>query len=106
MGFRLTSLMKGSVVSLQLIPLSLAYAVVRYRLMDVDILFRRGYAYTLATLCVLAPFYAIIFSLATLVQKNFQDLGNTRLTTPFPPSPLPLTPHPHPHPNPPPPPPP
>ena len=37
-----------------LIPLTLAYAIVRYRLMDVDILFRRGYAYTLATLCVLA----------------------------------------------------
>ena len=37
-----------------LIPLTLAYAIVRYRLMDVDIIFRRGYAYTLATLCVLA----------------------------------------------------
>ena len=41
-----------------LIPLTLAYAIVRYRLMDVDIIFRRGYAYTLATLCVLAGFYA------------------------------------------------
>jgi hypothetical protein len=34
--------MKMSVVSLALIPLTLAYAVVRYRLMDVDILFLRG----------------------------------------------------------------
>ena len=73
--------MKASVLSLQLIPLTLAYAIVRYRLMDVDILFRRGYAYTLATLCVLAAFYGIIFSLASLVQKNFQDLGNTGLIT-------------------------
>src|SRR5579864_1987087 len=80
-GFIPTPLMKLSVLSLQLIPLSLAYAVVRYRLMDVDILFRRGYAYTLATLCVLAAFYGIIFSLASLVQKNFQDLGNTGLIT-------------------------
>jgi PAS domain S-box-containing protein len=78
-GFIPTPLMKLSVLSLQLIPLSLAYAIVRYRLMDVDILFRRGYAYTLATLCVLAAFYGIIFSLANLVQKNFQDLGNTGL---------------------------
>ncbi len=78
-GFIPTPLMKASVLSLQLIPLSLAYAIVRYRLMDVDILFRRGYAYTLATLCVLAAFYGIIISLGTLVQKNFRDLSNTGL---------------------------
>ena len=71
--------MKLSVLSLALIPLTLAYAIVRYRLMDVDILFRRGYAYTLATLCVLAAFYGIVFSLGSLVQKNFQGLGNTGL---------------------------
>jgi len=80
-GFVPTPLMKTAVLSLILVPLSLAYAIVRYRLMDVDILFRRGYAYTLATLCVLAAFYGIIFSLASLVQKNFQDLGNTGLIT-------------------------
>jgi signal transduction histidine kinase len=57
-----------------LIPLTLAYAIVRYRLMDVDILFRRGYAYTLATLCVLAGFYGIIFSVASLVHVSFKDL--------------------------------
>jgi len=78
-GFIPTPMMKTSVLSLQLIPLSLAYAIVRYRLMDVDILFRRGYAYTLATVCVLAAFYGIIISLGTLVQKNFQDLDNTEL---------------------------
>ncbi len=71
--------LKLSVFSLILLPLSLAYAIVRYRLMDVDILFRRGYAYTLATLCVLAAFYGIVFSLGSLVQKNFKDLGNTGL---------------------------
>ncbi|MBZ5575545.1 MAG: PAS domain S-box protein [Acidobacteriia bacterium] len=73
--------LKMSVLSLPLIPLTLAYAIVRYRLMDVDIIFRRGYAYTLATLCVLAAFYAIVFSLGSLVQKNFKDLGNTGLIT-------------------------
>src|SRR5579872_4538117 len=73
--------MKMSVLSVALIPLTLAYAIVRYRLMDVDILFRRGYAYTLATLCVLAAFYGTIISLGSLVQKNFQDLGNSGLIT-------------------------
>jgi signal transduction histidine kinase len=72
---------KLSVVSLVVMPLSLAYAIVRYRLMDVDILFRRAYVYTLATLCVLAAFYGIVFSLASLVQKNFKDLGNLGLVT-------------------------
>ena len=71
--------MRLSVLSLALIPLTLAYAIVRYRLMDVDILFRRGYAYTLATVCVLAAFYGIVFSLGSLVQKNFKDVGNTGL---------------------------
>ncbi|HEV3329942.1 MAG TPA: ATP-binding protein [Bryobacteraceae bacterium] len=70
-----------SVLTMALIPLTLAYAIVRYRLMDVDIIFRRGYAYTLATLCVLAAFYGIVFSLGSMVEKNFKDLGNTGLIT-------------------------
>ena len=69
--------LKMSVLSVVLIPLTLAYAIVRYRLMDVDIIFRRGYAYTLATLCVLAAFYGIVFSLGSLVHVYFKDLGNT-----------------------------
>src|ERR1039458_9314406 len=64
-----------SVLSMVLVPLTLAYAILRYRLMDVDILFRRGYAYTLATICVLASFYGIIFSLGTLVSKKFTEPG-------------------------------
>ncbi len=70
-----------AVVTLPLIPLTIAIAIVRYRLMDVDIIFRRGYAYTLATLLVLAAFYGVVFSLGSLVQKNFKDLGNTGLIT-------------------------
>jgi hypothetical protein len=81
MGAIPNAYLKMSVLSLPLIPLTLAYAIVRYRLMDVDIIFRRGYAYTLATICVLVAFYGIIFSLASLVQKNFKDLGNIGLIT-------------------------
>jgi len=66
---------KMSVLSLVLMPLTLAYAIVRYRLMDVDIIFRRGYAYTLATICVLAASYGIVFSLGRGVEKYFRDLG-------------------------------
>jgi two-component system NtrC family sensor kinase len=73
--------LKVSVLPLMLMPLTLAYAIVRYRLMDVDIIFRRGYAYTLATLCVVAAFYAIVFSLGNQVQKYFKDLGPAGLMT-------------------------
>jgi hypothetical protein len=69
MGALPNNWMKMSVLSLAIIPLTLAYAIVRYRLMDVDIIFRRSYAYTLATLCVLATFYAVIFSLGNLVKQ-------------------------------------
>lgn len=71
--------MKMAVLSVALIPLTLAYAILRYRLMDVDILFRRGYAYTLATLCVMAGFYGIVFSLGNQVQKYYKGLGNLGL---------------------------
>jgi signal transduction histidine kinase len=76
MGAVPNAYMKMSVISVMLIPLTLAYAIVRYRLMDVDIIFRRGYAYTLATLCIVAAFYALIFTLGSLVKQNFKDMGN------------------------------
>ena len=71
------SWMNYAVVTLPLIPLTIAIAIVRYRLMDVDVIFRRGYAYTLATLLVLASFYGLVISLGTLVKKNFEHLDNT-----------------------------
>jgi PAS domain S-box-containing protein len=70
-----------AVLSMVLVPLTLAYAIVRYRLMDVDILFRRGYAYTLATVSVLAAFYGIISFLGSLFLKsgNQPRMGQTVL---------------------------
>ncbi len=53
--------MNLSVLSLGLIPITWAYAVTRYRLMDVDIIFQQGYVYTLATLAVIGTFYGLIF---------------------------------------------
>ena len=70
-----------SVIALTLIPITIAYSILRYRLMDVDVIFRRGYAYTLATMCVLAAFYSIVFSLGSLVKDNFKGMGNSGLIT-------------------------
>ncbi len=55
-------LQKAAVLSLILVPITWAYAILRYRLMDVDIIFQQGYVYTLATLVVLGIFYGLIFS--------------------------------------------
>jgi PAS domain S-box-containing protein len=52
--------MKLSVVSLVLIPLCFGYAIIRYRLMDVDIIFKRGLAYTAATAAVATVYFALV----------------------------------------------
>jgi PAS domain S-box-containing protein len=62
--------MNLAVLSLPLIPLTWAYAILRYRLMDVDVIFQQGYAYTLATLAVLAIFYGLIFSVSGAGELN------------------------------------
>ncbi len=51
-----------AVLSLAFIPLTWAYAVFRYRLMDVDVIFQQGYVYTVAALCVLGVIYGLIFA--------------------------------------------
>ena len=56
------------VFTLALIPLTFAYAIVRFRLMDVDVILRRGAAYTLATTTLLAAFYGLAMLLGGFVQ--------------------------------------
>ena len=62
--------MNLAVLSLPLIPLTWAYAILRYRLMDVDVIFQEGYVYTLATLAVLAIFYGLIFTVSKADELN------------------------------------
>src|SRR6266480_3601893 len=58
LGVALRPWMQFSVLSLVLIPLCFGYAIVRYRLMDVDIIFKRGLAYTAATAAVATVYFA------------------------------------------------
>jgi two-component system NtrC family sensor kinase len=58
--------MNLSAVSLALLPLCFAYAIVRYRLMDVDIIFKRGLAYTAATAGVVAVYAAMVALIGAL----------------------------------------
>ncbi|MGO9240482.1 MAG: ATP-binding protein [Bryobacteraceae bacterium] len=56
--------MNLAVLFLALIPLTWAYAILRYRLMDVDIIFQQGYVYLLATIAVLGVVSILVFALA------------------------------------------
>jgi PAS domain S-box-containing protein len=64
LGFIPTTWMKFSSLSLVFLPLTFGYAIVRYRLMDVDIIFRRGIAYTLATAAMVGIYFGTIALLA------------------------------------------
>jgi two-component system, NtrC family, sensor kinase len=69
---------KFSVLSLILIPLCYGYAIIRYRLMDVDIIFKRGLAYTFAT----AGIVAIYFAAVALIGELFHTAWTTGPTGP------------------------
>jgi PAS domain S-box-containing protein len=59
-GVKPQAWMKLSVISLALLPLCFGYAIIRYRLMDVDIIFKRGLAYTAATLGVVVVYFVVV----------------------------------------------
>ncbi len=61
-GAQPSPLMNMAVLPLMLVPVTWAYAILRYRLMDVEIIFQEGYVYTLATLGVLGIFYGLVLS--------------------------------------------
>src|SRR2546425_8423151 len=75
LGFVPTGWMKVSVLSLAFLPLTFGYAIVRYRLMDVDIIFRRGMAYSLATATIVAVSFGLIALSADFFRANFPALS-------------------------------
>jgi PAS domain S-box-containing protein len=56
-------------LSLVLLPLTFSWAIVRYRLMDTDLIFKRGVAYTLATGLILGGYFGTV-ALVTLMVHN------------------------------------
>jgi two-component system NtrC family sensor kinase len=61
---------KFSALSLVLIPLCFGYAIIRYRLMDVDIIFKRGLAYTAATAAIASIYFALIALIAEITHAQ------------------------------------
>ncbi len=67
--------MKASVLSLGILPLTFGYAIFRYRLMDVDLIFKRGMVYTLAAALIAGTYFAVVAVVAELVHTQVPSSG-------------------------------
>ncbi|HSY10628.1 MAG TPA: ATP-binding protein [Verrucomicrobiae bacterium] len=67
--------MKISVLSLVFLPLTFGYAIFRYRLMDVDLIFKRGMAYTIAAGAITAAYFSAVGVASVLFHQNFPNIG-------------------------------
>jgi two-component system NtrC family sensor kinase len=61
-------------LSLVVLPLTFSWAIVRYRLMDVDLIFKRGVTYTLATASLVGLYFGIVAVMAELVHTRLPSL--------------------------------
>jgi PAS domain S-box-containing protein len=64
-----------AILPLVLMPISFGYAIHRYRLMDVDIIFKRGVTYTLATACVIGLYATVVVIVGELLGAGFEPLS-------------------------------
>jgi two-component system, NtrC family, sensor kinase len=74
-----TEWMKASVLSLVILPLTFGYAIFRYRLMDVDIIFKRGMAYTLAAASIAGLYFAAVAGAAEIIHTRLPSAGSAGL---------------------------
>jgi two-component system, NtrC family, sensor kinase len=61
-------------LSLVFVPLTFSWAIVRYRLMDVDLIFKRGVTYTLATASLVGLYFGIVAVTAEMVHTRLPAL--------------------------------
>jgi two-component system, NtrC family, sensor kinase len=62
-------------LSLVFLPLTFSWAIVRYRLMDVDLIFKRGVTYTLATAAIVGLYFGVVTVIAENVHTRAPYLG-------------------------------
>jgi len=60
-------------LSLVFLPLTFCWAIIRYRLMDTDLIFKRGVAYTLATATLLGAYFGVIALVAQLIHNGLPE---------------------------------
>ena len=61
-------------LSLIFLPLTFSWAIVRYRLMDIDLIFKRGVTYTLATASLVGLYFGIVAVTAEMVRARLPSL--------------------------------
>lgn len=76
LNLEITSIMQASMLSLALLPLAFAYAIMKYRLTDVDIIFKQGAAYFLASAVILGVYFLLV-GLSGLIFKYFFPASHT-----------------------------
>ncbi len=69
-----TLLTKLAGLSLVILPLTFSWAIVRYRLMDVDLIFKRGVTYTLATASLVGLYFGVVAVTAEMVHTRLPSL--------------------------------
>jgi two-component system, NtrC family, sensor kinase len=62
-------------IAMVFLPLTFSWAIVRYRLMDTDLIFKRGVTYTLATATLVGLYFAVVAISAELVRKRLPSAG-------------------------------
>jgi two-component system, NtrC family, sensor kinase len=60
-------------LSLVFLPLTFSWAIVRYRLMDTDLIFKRGVAYTLATGLLLGAYFGVVALISVVVHNAMPE---------------------------------
>jgi len=63
------------VLCLVFLPLTFSYAIVRYRLMDVDLIFKRGVTYTLATGALVAIYFGAVAFVGEVAHTRLPATG-------------------------------
>ncbi|HEY1805332.1 MAG TPA: ATP-binding protein [Terracidiphilus sp.] len=60
-------------LSLVFLPLTFAWAIVRYRLMDTDLIFKRGVAYTLVTALILGGYFGVVALISIVIHTRLPE---------------------------------
>jgi two-component system NtrC family sensor kinase len=75
-GFEAPALLaKFVLLCLVLLPLTFSWAIVRYRLMDVDLIFKRGVTYTLATAALAGVYFGAVGLTSEVVHTRYPIFG-------------------------------
>ncbi len=67
-------LAKLVLLALVLLPLTFSWAIVRYRLMDVDLIFKRGVTYTLVTAALAALYFGAVGIASEVIHARYPGL--------------------------------